>query len=69
MTEVIRQDMANDLCSIYLISDDLVDERRLSLVENLRLFFEHGLALASAFAVKLNVHTVRFEKDVANAWV
>jgi hypothetical protein len=69
LSEVIGQDMANDLCSIYLVSDDLAGERRIPLVQNVRLFFEHGLALAGAFAVKLGVNAVRYEKDLANAWV
>jgi hypothetical protein len=69
VTEEIGQDKANDLSSIYLVDEGITEERRNPLIENERLFFEHGLALASAFAVKLGVHAVRYEKDMTNAWV
>lgn len=69
VTEVIGKDMANDLSSIYLVSNDLSGERRQPLIENQRVFFEHGLALAAAYAVKHGVDTVRHEKDLSNAWV
>lgn len=69
VTEVIGQDMANDLSSIYLVNDGLNGERRQSLMENQRVFFEHGLPLAAAFAVKHGVDIVRHKKNLTNAWV
>ena len=69
VTEVIGQDMANDLSSIYLVNDDIAGERREPLLENQRMFFEHGLPVAAAFAMKRGVHAIRYEKDLSNAWV
>lgn len=69
VTEVIGQDMANDLSSIYVVNDGFDGAHRQPIVENQRIFFEHGLAIAAAFAVKHGLHFVRHEKDLTNAWV
>ena len=37
-------------------------------VENERIFFEHGLSLASAYALKNNVSVVLHHKDKKYAW-
>jgi hypothetical protein len=37
-------------------------------MENQRVFFEHALPIAAAFAMKHEVYVVRHEKDLTNAW-
>lgn len=69
VTEEIGQDRANDLCSIYLVDERIDGENRRTLIENERIFFEHGLALASAYALKTGVDSVMYEKDLTNAWI
>ena len=69
VTEVIGQDMANDLSSIYLVANNPQGEYRIPLVENQRIFSEHGVALAAAYALKHHATPVRCSKDLTNAWV
>lgn len=70
ITEEIGQDLANDISHIYLLrervnSDPIVDQ----LVVNARLFHEHAVALASAYAIAENVDCVLWQKDLRYAWV
>jgi hypothetical protein len=69
VTEVIGQDKANDLSSVYLIKNDIAGERSIPLVENERIYFEHGVALASVYAFKHGVHAIMYRKDETNAWI
>ena len=58
----IGQDKAYDLCSIYHVSKMLVADQRKVLVKKANIFFEYGIALASAYAVKNGVSTVIYRK-------
>ena len=64
----IGQDRANDMCSIHFVSEMLGMERRETILDNERMFFEHGLALASAYALKRNAGTVIYTKDQTHGW-
>ncbi len=67
-TEEIGQDKAHDVSSIYYVctTAGLEDER--VLVENERIFFEHALGVAAAYAFKLGCQFVIHEKDQTYAW-
>jgi hypothetical protein len=69
VTEEIGQDKADDLSSVYHVREGAAGRRERTLLKNGRLFFEHALALACAYAVKLNVGSVLYEKDLTHAWV
>jgi hypothetical protein len=69
VTEEIGQDKANDLSSIYQLHEGEDGSRRTVLLRNGRLFFEHALALACAYAAKEGVGTVLYEKDRTHAWI
>lgn len=69
VTEEIGQDKANDLSSICHVYEGMEDTRSRELVRNQRIFLEHGLALACAYAIKLGAETVLYEKDLTHAWV
>lgn len=58
----VGNDKANDFASIYYVSEVPGFERREPLVENVRLFFEYGMAVAAAYAIKRNVNAVFFTK-------
>jgi len=68
-TEEIGQDKADDLSSIYRITEGVAGSRRRIILEDARIFFEHALALACAYAVKLGVGAVLYEKDLTHAWL
>lgn len=70
VTEEIGQDRANDISHIILIrevphGDPIAKE----LVVNARLFHEHAIALAAAYAVAEGVDCVLWQKDLKYAWV
>ena len=69
VTEEIGQDKADDLSSIYHVHEGAAKSRERALLRNGRLFFEHALALACAYAVRLGVGSVLYEKDLTHAWV
>lgn len=69
LTEEIGQDKANDLSSISLVRETTSGTQRTELVRNARLFYEVGLALSAAYAVKYGVNTVMYDKDLTFAWV
>jgi len=69
VTEEIGQDKANDMSSIFHIHELPGTERQEELVRNERIFFEHGLALAAAYAVKRGVPVVVYDRDETHAWV
>lgn len=69
ITEEIGQDQANDLTRIGLVhagapEDEVVKE----LVLDARIFHEHGLALAGAYALAEGVDCVMWQKDKRYAW-
>jgi hypothetical protein len=54
----IGQDQANDLASIYYVSQMSASPKRDAILEDERLFFEYGATLAASYAVKRNVDVV-----------
>jgi hypothetical protein len=69
MAEQIGQDKVNDLASIFHMWEGPEGSRDKELLRNGRLFFEHALALAGAYAVKRGVGIILYDKDQTNAWV
>ncbi len=68
VAEEIGHDKANDLCSIYHVRWSLGEESVDPIVENKKLFFEHGVALASAYAVKYSISSVIYQRDQTYMW-
>ena len=66
--ELIGMDVANDLTTIVDVSTMPGLERETQLLENRRCSFHYGLAIASAYAVKLGRSCVLYEKDMSHAW-
>ncbi|MBI5387763.1 MAG: hypothetical protein HZA90_24135 [Verrucomicrobia bacterium] len=58
----VGNDKANDFASIYFVSEVPGFERKEPLVENAKLFFEYGMAVAAAYAIKRKVNTILFTK-------
>ncbi|HAB18756.1 MAG TPA: hypothetical protein DCE44_20235, partial [Verrucomicrobiales bacterium] len=58
----IGNDKANDFASIYFVSKVPGFERKEPRVENVRLFFEYGMAVAAAYAIKNKVNAILFTK-------
>lgn len=61
LTEV-GNDKANDFASMFRVSELPGFEREEALVENVRLFFEYGMAVAAAYAIKCGVNAILFTK-------
>ena len=59
----IGQDEANDLSSIYYISEIPGFERREVIVENQKLFFNYAKSLATSYAIKRNVDVLIYSKQ------
>lgn len=58
----IANDMANDYCSIAYVSEVPGFERSEPLVENAKIFFEHGMAVAASYAIKRKVGAVLYSR-------
>jgi hypothetical protein len=58
----IGKDKANDLCSVYHISELLGFEHEELILENENLFLEYGGAIAASYAVKKKLHYVLYSK-------
>jgi len=56
----IGQDQANDLASIYYVSE--MSGRKVCVIENERIFYEYGATLAASYAVKRKVDMVVYSK-------
>jgi hypothetical protein len=69
VTEEIGQDKANDLSSIYHVHESPAGIRKRAFLKNGRLFFDHALAIACAYAAKQGIGTVLYEKDRTHAWI
>ena len=70
LTDIIGQDKANDVSEIVLVrerSDGNAVGK--SLAGEVRIFHEHALALACAYAVREGIDTVMWMKDSTYAWV
>jgi hypothetical protein len=70
ITEEIGQDRGNDLTRIGLVQagvpDDVVVKEFLL---DARIFHEHGLALAGAYALAEGLDCVMWQKDLSYAWI
>ncbi len=68
VVEEIGQDKANDLSSIYQVRQSLGSQNIDAILENKKLFFEYGLALASSYAVKHCISHVIYRRDQTYMW-
>jgi hypothetical protein len=69
VTEEIGQDKANDLSHIMNATRAANGEVQVApLVEDLRMFHEYALALASAYAVSMELDTVMWMRDERYCW-
>lgn len=70
VTEEIGQDCANDLSHIALVRERPSGDPVIRpLAENLRIFHEHALALAAAYALSRGVGAVQWQKNRQYSWV
>jgi len=70
VTEVIGQDCRNDVSHIGVVREMVRGDSELRiLAQNARVFHEHAVALASAYAVAEGIDCVLWEKDLRYAWV
>lgn len=71
VTEVIGQDMANDVSHIAIIREQMGDSSPYTfpLIENKRMFHEHALALGGAYAIRDGIETLVWSKDGQFGWV
>jgi len=68
LVEEIGKDKANDLCSIYYIRESLGKGKETIVLENVKLFFEYGLALAASYAIKYDVPFIVYERNQTYMW-
>lgn len=68
LTKEIGRDQKNDISSIYVVTDNGRPEITEVILKNKQIFFEHGLSLASAYAVKTGIDMVLYHKDTKYAW-
>jgi hypothetical protein len=61
----VGTDKANDFASIYYVSEVVGFEREEVLVENAKIFFEHGMAIAASHAIKRKVNSLFYMKRKA----
>ena len=64
----IGQNKANDMCSVYHVSEVPGHEFQRPIIENEKLFLEYGLPVASAYAVKMGIDSVLYAIDRKYAW-
>jgi hypothetical protein len=70
VTELIGQDRANDVSHIIIVSEQPNGETLIrEVVKNARIFHEHAIALAAAYAVRERIDAVMWLKDLKYAWV
>lgn len=70
ITEEIGQDRANDISRIAIAHSSFEQEqpRIFPLIDDVRIFFEHALVLASAYAVKEHIDCVVWHKNLEYGW-
>lgn len=70
VTDVIGQDCANDVSEILLVHEQPNGEAHTKpLLRHTRIFHEHALGLAAAYAIREGVETVMWFKDETYAWI
>lgn len=69
LTEEIGQDCANDVSHVALVRERPRGDPVIQpLAENLRIFHEHALALAAAYALSRGVGAVQWQKNRRYSW-
>ena len=69
VTHEIGQDMANDVSHIAIVTESAnTDPIIRSLAENLRIFHEHAVVLAAAYALREGVEIVLWGKNLDYVW-
>lgn len=69
VTDEIGQDKANDLSHIAKIRECFEGKSDIKpIVEDLRVFHEHAIALASAYAVAEGLDAVMWTRKLRYAW-
>lgn len=69
LTEEIGQDKANDVSHIAMVREFLDGDPKTDwIVENLRAFHEHALAIGCAYAIARGVGSVLWEKEQTYGW-
>lgn len=66
--EEIGQDKANDYGSIIHVTNNFDEKIETVLEENEPMFFELGLAFAAAYAVKLELSAVFYQRNRKYVW-
>jgi hypothetical protein len=70
VTQEIGQDRANDVSDVAFVRERGNGAPIIRpLAENLRIFHEHAVALAAAYALENNVESVRWIKNQGHGWV
>jgi hypothetical protein len=62
----VGTDKANDFASIYVVSVVPGFERREPLVENVIIFYEYGMSVAAAYAIKHRVNAILYTRKRAS---
>ena len=69
VTQEIGQDRANDISDIVSVRERVHGEPLVRpLAKNMRIFHEHALALAAAYAIREGVDTVLWNKNCHHGW-
>lgn len=69
VTQEIGQDQANDVSDIAFVREHSNGEPSIRpLAENLRIFHEHAVALAAAYAVREGVDVVQWNRNRRHGW-
>jgi hypothetical protein len=69
LTEEIGQDRANDVSHLALIDETSGEFRVEPILEDVRMFHEYALTLATAYAQARGVEAVMWRKDQTYGWV
>ena len=63
VVQEIGQDKANDVCSLYFVSELPGFNRREAVFEGERMFYEHGCVLAATYVIKRGVNHLLYSKQ------
>ncbi len=68
LTREIGRDKKNDISSIYVVTNNGQPEITETILEDKQIFFEYGLSLAAAYAIKTGIDIVLYYRDKKYAW-
>jgi hypothetical protein len=68
VTDEIGQDIANDVSAIALVTPPARSASARDLIGRQRLFYEHAVALAGAYAIKFGATTIYHHRNSRYAW-